>query len=338
MQQADLNIPGLGVIALAATAASYTLGFATWRLLLAWRVIDQPNERSSHTNATPRGGGLAILAIWLIGAGVLASRMGSGLVWLALGMGGMMALISFVDDRWPQPWWLRLGVQLLAAIVASLSLAGDSPLWWLGLLTILLSGYANAFNFMDGVNGLAASQAVCSAAGLALIAVAAGLPPKHPAVILSVLLAGCAAGFLPHNFPQARMFMGDVGSVPLGFLLMFLTAWLARDGGGWLWLPLGAMHAGFVLDTSITMIRRALRGEKVHEGHREHFYQRLVRVGWSHPAVTGVQMFLSVGLLAMWLGVVMIGRDLLLPASFVTLTVWTTYFAFCERVFAQRSR
>jgi UDP-N-acetylmuramyl pentapeptide phosphotransferase/UDP-N-acetylglucosamine-1-phosphate transferase len=157
-------------------------------------------------------------------------------------------------------------------------------------------------------------------------------------VILSVLLAGCAVGFLPHNFPQARMFMGDVGSVPLGFLLMFLSVWLARDGGGWLWLPLGALHAGFVLDTSITMIRRALRGEKVQEAHREHFYQRLVRAGWSHPAVTGVQMMLSVGLLAMWLTVVIVGRNLLVPAAMVTVTVWTVYFAFCERVFVRRIR
>lgn len=338
MPPADFHFSGLGAIVLTAAAVSYALGFAVWRMLRAWQVIDRPNERSSHTEATPRGGGLAILAVWLIGAGVLAGRTSSGLSWLALGMGGMLALVSFVDDRRPLPWWVRLGVQLLVAGVASLSLAGDSPVWWLGLLAILLAGYANAFNFMDGVNGLAAGQAVCSAAGMALIAVVAGLPPTHPAVILSALLAGGAAGFLPHNFPRARMFMGDVGSVPLGFLLMFLTAWLARDGGAWLWLPLGALHAGFVLDTSITMLRRVLRGEKVHEAHREHFYQRLVRAGWSHPAVTGVQMMLSMGVLAMWLAVVMTGRSLSLLAITVTVLAWAVYFAFCEWAFTRRSR
>lgn len=320
----------------AAGAVSYVLGFVVWRMLRAWQVIDRPNERSSHTEATPRGGGLAILAVWLIGAGVLAGRSGSGLAWLAVGLGGVLALVSFVDDRRPLPWWVRLGVQLVVAVVASLGLAGDAPAWWLGLLAVLLAGYANAFNFMDGVNGLAAGQAAISAVGMAAMALAAGLPPTHPAVILSVLLAGAAAGFLPHNFPRARMFMGDVGSVPLGFMLMFLTAWLARDGGAWLWLPLGALHAGFVLDTSITMFRRAWRGEKVHEAHREHFYQRLVRAGWSHPAVTGVQLILSTGVLAMWLAVVMNEKSQLTLAMAATVMVWGAYFVFCEWVFTRR--
>ena len=203
------------------------------------------------------------------------------------------------------------------------------------LLILLIAGYANAFNFMDGINGLAAGQSVISAAGMAAIAVVAGVSPGHPAVLLSVLLAGATAGFLPHNFPSARMFMGDAGSVPLGFLLMLLTAWLAHDEGWWLWLPLGALHAGFILDTGLTLLRRAARGEILQEAHREHFYQRLVRAGWSHQTVTELQMGITLGVFVMMLEVTSVRRDLLPMALAVTGIVWAAYFVFCERTFSR---
>lgn len=332
----DIDTFGLGVVALTAAAVSYTLGFAVLRILRALQIIDKPNERSSHHEATPRGGGLAIMAVWLIGASVLAGRIDSLLAWFALGMSGLLALISFLDDRRPLPWWVRFGVQLVLAAGASSGLAGDSPVWWPFLLTILLTGYANAFNFMDGINGLASGQAIVSALGMVAIAIAVGLPETHPAVILSALLAGAVAGFFPHNFPQARMFMGDVGSVPIGFILMFLTAWLAHDAGAWLWMPLGAIHIGFILDTSITMLRRALRGEKVHQAHREHFYQRLVRAGWPHSAVTFVYMAIAISVVAMWLFVVTTIRSLLPIAGIVTVLVWGTFFLYCEWEFSKR--
>jgi UDP-N-acetylmuramyl pentapeptide phosphotransferase/UDP-N-acetylglucosamine-1-phosphate transferase len=338
MPPAESVITRLVLLTAAAAGASYALGFGVWRLLLAWRVLDKPNARSSHSQPTPRGGGLGIMAIFLTGAFFLAGP--SILGRLVPSAAGFLVLISFVDDRRPLPWWGRLGAQFLAALVVALCLPAGTGLERIGLtalMAVLLAGYANAFNFMDGINGLAAGQAALSAAGMAVLAVAAGLPPAHPAVLLCVLLAGAALGFLPHNFPRARMFMGDAGSVPLGFLLMALTAWLAHDGGAWLWVPLGALHAGFILDTGFTLLRRALRGERFYEAHREHFYQRLIRAGRSHAAVTGLQLGLTLwGLVLMGAAVFAGGRLALLLAFGGSLASWTVYFVYCERAFARR--
>jgi UDP-N-acetylmuramyl pentapeptide phosphotransferase/UDP-N-acetylglucosamine-1-phosphate transferase len=133
----------------------------------------------------------------------------------------------------------------------------------LGSLFLLLwfAGYANVFNFMDGINGLAAGQAVATAIGTALVGVAAGLPAGHPAIVLAVLVAGAAGGFLPHNFPRARMFMGDVSSVPLGFMLAVLAVWVARDANWWLIVPLGLLHTNFWLDSGLTIVRSQRRDD-----------------------------------------------------------------------------
>jgi len=336
------DLPGFAwwILPLAAALVSYVLGFAVWRLLLKWQVMDKPNDRSSHAVPTPRGGGFSIMAVLLPGLMALAWLTGSKLVVMIGCAAGLLAVVSFMDDRMSLSWRLRIGVQLLAALAVAVALLApypSMPLWSGALLVLLFVGYANAFNFMDGINGLAAGQAVISGLGLAAMALIAGIPPTHPAVLLSLLIAGAAAGFLPHNFPQARMFMGDVGSVPLGFLLMVLTAWLAREGGWWLLLPLGALHANFIMDTTITMLRRAGRGDTLHQAHREHFYQRLNRAGWSHPAVTGLQLGLSAALLGLLLATLAF-RPGWLPWALAGLgATWLAFFAFCERELRRRN-
>ena len=341
MQLAESGILTLITLAGGSAMVSYILGFGVWRMLRAWQVIDKPNERSSHVEPTPRGGGLGMMALFLSGAAILSWGTGSGLSWVVTAAAGVLAAVSFWDDRHPLPWWVRLGVQFFTALAVTTGLRTGAGWEGIGLgvlLILLLAGYANAFNFMDGINGLAAGQAVISAAGTVAVAVAGGVSPTHPAVLLSVLLAGVAAGFLPHNFPKARMFMGDVGSVPLGFLLMAFSVWIVHDGGHWLWMPLGALHTGFILDTGVTMMRRILRGEKVYQAHRDHFYQHLIRAGWSHQAVTGSQMGMALGVLAMIVGITLRRPDWLPLALAATVVVWTAYFVFCEREFSRRDQ
>jgi len=194
-------------------------------------------------------------------------------------------------------------------------------------------GYANAFNFMDGINGIAASQAAVTGIGTIAVAVAAGVSLVDPALVLAAIIAGAAAGFLPHNFPRARMFMGDVGAVSLGFGLAAISVWIAADYGWWLLVPLGCLHANFVLDTTITVIRRILRGEVFHQAHREHFYQRLVRAGWSHTRVTLTELVLQIVVAAVLTLAVSQGKSAAFGVAIAVVAVWAGFFAFCEREF-----
>lgn len=328
-------------LGLVAAALSWGAGFGVLALLRRWQVLDQPNERSSHHVPTPRGGGLAMLAVLVPGALALAVWLDSGLTWLTIAVLGILSGVSFWDDQKPLPWWLRLGVHLAAALIIATYLAAGPGLengWLLGFIVALLAGYASVYNFMDGINGLVATHAVICSVGLAVIAMLAGLPPTHPAIVLSILLGGVAAGFIPHNFPRARMFMGDVGSISLGFLLMLLTVWLACDVGGWLWLSLACLHTGFIMDTSLTMLRRALRGDRLHVAHREHFYQRLIRAGWTHQRVTTIETALQFGaiVLAAWSA----GKGGPAAAGAVAVCVagWLGFFAVAEGIFRRQQR
>jgi UDP-N-acetylmuramyl pentapeptide phosphotransferase/UDP-N-acetylglucosamine-1-phosphate transferase len=320
--------------------ASLAVGLLVKRLLLRWQMIDLPNERSSHVQPTVRGGGVGIIAIILTGAGWIGWRERT---WTVLILGIIvlfLAVVSFWDDRKPLSWHVRLGTHFSAAALMLVVLVppvrSTMPIGTvLGSLLVLLwfAGYANVFNFMDGINGLAAGQAVATAMGTALVGLAAGLPVRHPAIVLTAALAGAAGGFLPYNYPRARMFMGDVSSVPLGFILAVVAVWVSRDAGWWLIIPLGLLHANFWLDSGITIIRRILRREVLHRAHREHFYQRLIRAGWSHPAVTGCEM----GLQLLVLGVVLTSVTKaswsvgwLVPA---VSAIWLAFFGFCEREF-----
>lgn len=327
---------------------SFALCWPAARLLRRYGVIDRPNARSSHSVPTVRGGGVAIIATIL-----------AGIFWFGRGQGGLepaagliavcvavLALVSFIDDlKSIGPlirfgchgasaaavlWWLGAPETPLAGLsgqVIALALHAVGFLW--------IAGHTNAFNFMDGINGIAGGQAAVTGLGTAGLALAAGLPANHPVVWLSLLIAGAAAGFLPHNFPKARMFMGDVSSAPLGFLLAAVGWWLAVEAG-WAWLVVvGLLHANFVLDTAITLLRRMARGERWYDAHREHFYQRLVRAGKSHPFVTGWEMAGQVAVLGLLLLCARLGST---PAwaiaALVIVAGWGGFFLFAERHFA----
>jgi phospho-N-acetylmuramoyl-pentapeptide-transferase len=233
---------------------------------------DLPNDRSLHREPIPRLGGLGIvLAILVIGQGLPEFRT---LSWLA----GALALVSLVDDRRGLPARVRLLAHLTAAAIWVFAVL-PAPTFWLGLGLVLMIGWStNLYNFMDGANGLAGGMALI---GFSYLALAAGLAGHASPAVFAAALAAAALGFLLFNFHPARIFLGDCGSVPLGFLAGALGYW-GWQHATWGWsLPVLAFFP-FLADATVTLIRRALRGDKVWQAHREHYYQRLVRMGWSH--------------------------------------------------------
>jgi UDP-N-acetylmuramyl pentapeptide phosphotransferase/UDP-N-acetylglucosamine-1-phosphate transferase len=280
---------------LAALGLAFVLALVGARLYLRFaprRALDVPNQRSSHTRPVPRGGGLVIVAgflgglgVWLLLGGSLSPR---ALGWLSGAL--LVAAISFADDLRSLPAAPRLAVHLLGALLLTLAgvqerelplvLAVPLAFGWVALVT-------NVYNFMDGIDGLAASQAVVAGAALA----AAGTLVHNPLVAIGGgLCAAAAAGFLIFNLPPARLFMGDVGSTFLGFNCAGLSLLGNLGvGGGRLPIEFGVVIlAPFLFDSLVTLGRRILRGERWYEAHRSHFYQRLVQRGLSHAQVTGL--------------------------------------------------
>lgn len=233
------------------------------------RLIDQPGERRSHSVATPRGGGIAIVIALLVATLSLGLKFPAyaGLA-LAFGVGLLMvAAIGWVDDHRPLSPWLRLGVHALAAAVLAAAiwlLRGE--VWLAAFAFVFAVGLTNVWNFMDGINGLAASQAALVA--LALV----GFGGAVWSWLALALMAACL-GFLPFNFPRARIFMGDVGSGAIGYAVAGIGALAATGLDIWhaplLLIPLAA----FMVDSSLTLLRRVRRGERWWTPHTQHAYQ-----------------------------------------------------------------
>ena len=262
----------LWLLALAAFAVTYAL----LRLLLAQfaRVaLDQPNERSLHQRPMPRTGGIAVL----IGTAV-SLAFGPTALWLPLSLAAALAVLSFADDLRSLPTGVRLVAHLVAAALVTWYLMSPMHPAELALLALGVAWITNLYNFMDGSDGLAGGMALI---GFGAYATASGAVGDAALAAASVALAAAAAAFLLLNFPPARIFLGDVGSVPLGFLAaaLGLAGW--RDDVWPLWFPL-LVFAPFIGDATLTLIRRALRGERVWRPHREHYYQRLVQMGAGH--------------------------------------------------------
>lgn len=230
--------------------------------------MDHPNERSLHLRAVPRIGGLIAIPVGL-GCAVAAG------VSLALPAAAMaLCLLSYMDDRHALPAAVRLGAHLCAAAII-VGLGADA--WTLVLSALAVGWMTNLFNFMDGSDGLAGGMALL---GFSAYGVAA-LASNEELALFCFVVAAAAGGFLFFNFHPARVFMGDAGSIPFGFLAgaMGLLGW---QSGVWpAWFPL-LVFSPFIVDASVTLARRALRGERIWQAHREHYYQRLVRMGWGH--------------------------------------------------------
>jgi UDP-N-acetylmuramyl pentapeptide phosphotransferase/UDP-N-acetylglucosamine-1-phosphate transferase len=278
--------------ALAAGLAVALLTGPVRAALIRKGVYDAPNARSSHDVVKPRGGGLAILAVLL--PGWLAAGWATGGPLAALPLAGLtagLAALSFVDDVRGLSPAVRFPAQL-AAVALGLWALGPAPVfqgWLPGWLDVTLAGLAwlwfvNLYNFMDGIDGITGVETLALGLGLGLVGLLDAERMLVAGDLLPWLLAGAAAGFLAWNWAPSRIFLGDVGSVPLGFLLGALLLDAAAAGQ---WAPALILPAYYLVDATFTLLRRLARGEKVWHAHREHAYQRAVQAGLSHAAVAG---------------------------------------------------
>jgi UDP-N-acetylmuramyl pentapeptide phosphotransferase/UDP-N-acetylglucosamine-1-phosphate transferase len=272
----------------AVAALSWLATAASLRALERRKILDMPNERSSHKVPVPRGGGigvmLALLPVWL-GSAVLIGDRPVQLSTLALGALGL-AILSWVDDRGSLSPLTRLVVQAFA-VALGLWVLGDGDLVFQGWLPpwldraaagLLWLWFVNLYNFMDGIDGITGVETIALGIGLALLA-ALGLPLSP---IPPLILAAAALGFLCWNWHPARIFLGDVGSVPLGFLLGGLLLEAAQAGA---WAASLILPLYYLADATYTLLARLARGERIWQAHRQHFYQRAVQGGWSHARV-----------------------------------------------------
>jgi Fuc2NAc and GlcNAc transferase len=259
-------------------------------------LVDVPNERSSHSRPTPRGGGLAIFIAVTFAVWFWQAYTNTGLVWRnALIGAAAVASIGLWDDVRSISAYLRLCVQAIAAVFLVCTFPSGSELQ---LTTgISISGWSafvlscvgvvcliNVFNFMDGIDGLAASEAVFVTGGGALIILLCSGSPS-PVALVCLLISAACLGFLLVNWPPARIFMGDVGSGFLGFAIAGVALWSLVEKllSLWVWIIIGG---AFIADAAVTFVRRLARGDNVALAHRMHGYQRLARVWSSHKRVT----------------------------------------------------
>lgn len=265
------------------------------RLCLASRgVMDLPNVRSSHAAPVPRGGGLSIVLVFLSAVAWLLHRqvVPAALVWALIGGGIAVGIVGFLDDRFRLAPWPRLIVHSLAAAWALWCFHTMRPspfdhcgvFWsWAGRGAVLMGlvWLTNLFNFMDGIDGLAGMEAVC-VSGLGALLLRNALPGYAQ---VSWMLAAASLGFLVWNWPPAKIFLGDAGSGFLGFSLGVLAMFSSRAGTAFLW-PWLILLAVFVVDSTVTLLRRVLSQARWYEAHRSHAYQHAARLWGSHAKVT----------------------------------------------------
>lgn len=268
---------------LCALATSFILSAVAIPLLRRAQFMDIPNDRSSHTSPIPRGGGVAVVLALLL-VGVVLSDMSWALAALLVST-ATLALVGLIDDLRSLPASVRLIAQIVVAVGLSAALlrVGEASGWWFAVFVVAITGYVNAFNFMDGVNGITGLTSTVVGLHWAWV----GMTTDHQLIhVLGLVLAGASIGFLPWNVPVAKVFLGDVGSYGVGLFVVGLSVLAISSGLPWHWAlaPLVVYGA----DTGWVLVKRKTRGASLTEPHREHVYQRLVDSGWSHLASAGL--------------------------------------------------
>jgi Fuc2NAc and GlcNAc transferase len=301
-----------GTLLLAAVAGAVLTG-AVRRAALRRGMLDVPNARSSHVQPTPRGGGAAIVGVTLLGL-VCAAALGGDSRVALLGVavaGVLVAWIGWLDDRRPQSASKRLAVHVIAVATGLAAAGGLPPVEWGGTLVdlgapgdviaaVACVWFLNLFNFMDGIDGIAGSEAAFVGLAAAGFTVAAGAPT--PLAVAWCALAGASVGFLRWNWAPAKIFMGDVGSGFLGAVIALLLVVSVAAGAFGIWTAL-VLVAPFAADATVTLVRRVGRGEKWYSAHRTHAYQWLARRFGSHARVSLLYAGLNVAIVlpAAWL-------------------------------------
>jgi UDP-N-acetylmuramyl pentapeptide phosphotransferase/UDP-N-acetylglucosamine-1-phosphate transferase len=286
--------PAVYIALIAFIAAALAVGWLA-RSRVSRAALDEPNARSLHTTAVPRTGGIGLLLGIAAGWAIIAPQL-PWAWWAAL---ALLIAVSLLDDLRGLSAAVRLGAHLLAAALAATALPGmPDSLPLLAAAVLAIGWMCNLYNFMDGSDGLAGGMAV---SGFLFFAIAAALAGSTQFALLNLAVAAAAAGFLLHNFHPARIFLGDAGAVPLGFLAatLGLIGWLQRD---WTWwFPL-LVFSPFIVDASVTLARRLLSGARVWEAHRDHYYQRLVQLGLGHrgTALAEYALMAACGSAALW--------------------------------------
>ena len=260
-----------------------------------FKIFDRPNSRSLHTTPVTRTGGLGMLPGILISWALLPTALPLP-IWIGV---SLLAAVSFADDISTLSVWWRLLTHSAVAAWFAVVLLADSHGWLIAIVaTVAIVWMINLYNFMDGSDGLAGGMTLI---GFGCYGLAAWLVGNETFAILNFCIVAAAAAFLLFNFHPARIFMGDVGAIPLGFLAGSFGI-LGWANGLWtLWLPI-LVFSPFISDASVTLAKRCLRREKIWQAHREHYYQRLVQSGFGHhnTALLGYVLMLAVGASAVW--------------------------------------
>jgi len=296
---------------------------------LASRLADHPNERSLHEAPTPRIGGLAVLAAAL----PLAAWGASSPILVILAGALVLGAVSALDDLRSLPIEVRLPTHVGVALVCLLAIAGPagvSARWgWMemAIAVVAIAWMTNLFNFMDGADGLAAGMAII---GFGTLSIAAQQAGAAPLAWTCAALASACCGFLVQNFPPARVFLGDAGSIPLGFLAGALGVEGSLEGAWPAWFPL-LVFSPFIVDATLTVLRRVLRGERFWRAHREHCYQRIALGGWPRRRLALAAYALMIAMACGALLALRQGATEQWAIIFVCLAVYAVLLAAIER-------
>lgn len=322
------KVPGIIIASALAFVISTSL---IWLMLRAPSVVlplDRPNERSLHTAVTPRVGGIAIM--------VAAASVLSWLEWqpFVVVLAAGLAIVSLLDDHSGLPTLVRFGAHALAAGIFVGCCAGELPTWLAIGIAVGTIWMTNLYNFMDGSDGLAGGMAAFGFGTYAVLASQHGDPILANA---SLAIAGAAIGFLVFNFHPAKVFMGDAGSIPLGFLAAAIGVLGWRESLWPPWVPIVAFGP-FAIDASVTLLRRLVRREKVWQAHRTHYYQRLVQCGWGHRRTALAEYVLMAlsGLAAIFGAHQSVGVQAALLAALVS--IYTVSGVMVDRAWAKHQR
>jgi len=278
---------------------SFTITIIFRRIALQRKLLDIPNIRSSHTQPTPRGGGLAIVLSWYIGLiGLRYLELIEPNLFYALISGAILAIVSFLDDLYDIKPHFRILFQFVTVILGICFIGGfriiytngyvlNYPFIFSCIAIIGVMWFINLYNFLDGIDGYASTEAIAVLLGMFIIV-------KNP---IFLLLIFAVLGFLIWNWPKAKIFMGDTGSTQLGYVLIILGIYfnnsLKINFAGWLILT-----SLFWFDATLTLFYRWRNKEKLSQAHRKHYYQRIVQYGYSHQKVVVISIIINLAFVA----------------------------------------